>query len=113
MDISDGLVQDLGHIARASNVAIRVEAGRIPLSEALRTAFPTRALGLALSGGEDYQLVLIGPRPAIAATRRQTTVTITEVGEVVASGEPHVAVVDEAGLEMPLPVGGWDHLRKQ
>jgi thiamine-monophosphate kinase len=109
IDISDGLVQDLGHIARASQVRMRIDAARAPLSEALRQTFPERALGLALSGGEDYQLALIGSRAAIDATRTEAGVEITEIGEVVDADSAHIAVIDESGREIPLPSGGWDH----
>ncbi|MPZ48554.1 MAG: thiamine-phosphate kinase [Dehalococcoidia bacterium] len=109
IDVSDGLVQDLGHIASASAAGIRVEANRIPLSNALHETFPGRALGLALTGGEDYELVLIGPRPAIESLLNHDT-TVTEIGQVVEHDGPHVAVVDETGREIPLPhAGGWDH----
>jgi thiamine-monophosphate kinase len=110
VDISDGLVQDLGHIARASGVGIRIEVARLPLSDALRAAFPEQATGLALGGGEDYQLALIGPRPAIDALQRTGVCPLTEIGAVVAADEPGISVVDETGAEVPLGRAGWDHL---
>lgn len=57
VDVSDGLLADLEHIARASGVAARVHASSVPLSKALRSvASPEQALAWALAGGEDYQL---------------------------------------------------------
>jgi thiamine-monophosphate kinase len=53
MDVSDGLVQDLGHIAVSSGVAISLDAASVPLSPSLRRVFPEDALDLALTGGED------------------------------------------------------------
>lgn len=57
IDISDGLLADVGHIARASGVGIELEATSVPLSDAL-LSHPDRqqALAWALRGGDDYQL---------------------------------------------------------
>ena len=112
IDVSDGLVQDLRHVATASRAGIRVEANRVPTSDALRAVFPGEAAGLALSGGEDYELVLIGPRPAVEGLIDASETPLTEIGEVYAADEPHVAVIDEAGREVPLPRAGWDHLTR-
>ncbi len=108
IDISDGLVQDLGHVARASNAGIRIEVARLPISDALGEVFPARAAGLALSGGEDYELALVGS-PAVIEALISRDPSLTEIGEVVSLDGPRVAVVDEAGREVPLPAGGWDH----
>jgi thiamine-monophosphate kinase len=111
IDVSDGLVQDLGHIARASNVGIRIEAARVPVSQALRDVMGARAMGLALTGGEDYELVLIAPRPVIDWLIEHSDTPLTAIGEVVHYETPRVAVVDETGTEIPLGRAGWDHLR--
>jgi thiamine-monophosphate kinase len=111
IDISDGLVQDLGHIATASGVGIRVDAVRVPSSDALREAFPSEAFGLAISGGQDYELLLIGPRAVVEALIDSSDTLLTEIGDVYKSDTPRVAVVDEAGREIPLAHGGWDHFK--
>lgn len=62
LDVSDGLVQDLGHICKASNVGMNINSKRIPLSELLiETYGQTQALQYALSGGDDYQLAYTAP----------------------------------------------------
>ncbi len=109
IDVSDGLVQDLGHVAQASSVGIRVDAARVPTSAALRKTLASQALGLALSGGEDYELVLVASRPAIDSLIEASETPLTEIGEVVQYDSPRVAVVDESGREIPLAQGGWDH----
>jgi thiamine-monophosphate kinase len=111
IDLSDGLVQDLGHIARASGVAIRFEVARLPISDDVRDLFPNDALQFALTGGDEYDLILVAPRTVIETVRSQTDTLLTEIGEVVAAGEPKVTVFDDAGNEISLDRGGWDHFR--
>jgi thiamine-monophosphate kinase len=109
MDVSDGLVQDLGHIAKASVVGIVVDATKIPLSASLRRVWPEQALEMGLTGGEDYELIVIGPAPAMDHYVAASENVITVIGEVTAAEYPGVRVVDGAGKEMELARGGWDH----
>jgi thiamine-monophosphate kinase len=109
IDVSDGLVQDLGHIATASGVAIRVDVLRLPLGDELCEVYPGRAAGFALRGGEDYELILVGKRAVIEALVGATDTPIMLIGEVVSDETVHVGVVDESGREIPLGAGGWDH----
>jgi thiamine-monophosphate kinase len=110
MDVSDGLVQDLGHIATASGVAIRVEASQVPVSEDLRTLFAEDALTMALTGGEDYELILIGPDDVMSKYVGETEKQVTVVGRVEAAGKAGITVVDERGRPMKFEHKGWDHL---
>ena len=65
IDVSDGLAQDLSHLCRASGVAAELESDAIPLSDALLAFAGSRdaALPYALTGGEDYVLVVAVRRP--------------------------------------------------
>ena len=58
LDISDGLVGDAAHIAQASQVRLVLDAERLPLSQALLECYPNEALSLALSAGDDYELLV-------------------------------------------------------
>jgi thiamine-monophosphate kinase len=109
MDVSDGLVQDLGHIAASSGVSISIDAASVPLAPSLRRVFPEDALDLALTGGEDYQLLLCGPAGALKVLIAQG-LDLTIVGEV-REGEPGVVVKAEDGSERSYSAGGWDHFR--
>ncbi|MCA7117966.1 MAG: thiamine-phosphate kinase [Acidibrevibacterium sp.] len=109
-DISDGLVQDLGHLCRAGGIGAVIEAQAVPLSPAARAA-GAAYLARCLTGGDDYELVLAVPPERAAALRAAAAaagVPLTRIGHFRA--EPRgVVVVDGEGAEMALGAGGWSH----
>jgi thiamine-monophosphate kinase len=113
IDVSDGLVQDLGHLCRASGVGARIGTAELPLSEAYRRrAPPGRERYLpALTGGEDYELVVAVAPPLLPAARAaaaRARVPLTVVGRFVRG--KGVRVVGPRGELVPLEAGGHDHL---
>jgi thiamine-monophosphate kinase len=112
MDVSDGLVQDLGHLARAGGCGAVLDAQAIPLSGAARSALHRDGalLPLVLTGGDDYEL-LFAADPAEAASIRGAAdaagVAVTRIGRFV-PGEG-VTVMDPTGTPLDLPRGGWSH----
>ncbi|GAB0055990.1 Thiamine-monophosphate kinase [Candidatus Magnetaquicoccaceae bacterium FCR-1] len=112
IDVSDGLVADLGHICEASGKGARVEVGRIPLSEAARRLV-LRDPGLMrriLSGGEDYELLFTVAPGAVGMVRtlgERIGVPVTEIGEIVAGSEVEVLGLD--GERVVVEQGGWRH----
>ena len=108
IDVSDGLVDDLAKLCRASGVGARVHADALPVDGALRAAFPSEWRELALSGGEDYELLFAAPPPVMDRTLSALEVEATVIGEIVAEAEG-VAVLDAAGEPIALERGGWDH----
>jgi thiamine-monophosphate kinase len=112
MDISDGLVADLGHLCGVSGVAAIVEAERLPLSQAARAALkrdPAR-LQSVLGGGDDYELLFAAPEAAAALLSdlaRELGLPITAIGRI----EPGsgVRVLDGAGREIAVEVRGYEH----
>jgi thiamine-monophosphate kinase len=112
IDVSDGLVQDLGHVARASGVAVRLEAARVPVAASCRRRLGARATTFALGAGEDYELAFAVPPRRLAALDRlamRLGCRLTRIG-VVERGRPSVTVVDATGAPLRLQTGGFDHL---
>ena len=111
IDVSDGLCADLGHILQASSVGATLHAMRLPLSEALRaSASARRALGCALSGGDDYELCFTVPPEHCAALFERANalgIEVTDIGEI--DLEAGLRVVDERGLAVQVAKGGYDH----
>ena len=110
MDVSDGLVQDLGHLCRAGGLAAEIDASLIPLSEPARLAGPDW-LVTCLTGGDDYELLLAVPPAREAALRRSAQIAglaVTRIGTF-HSGPPRVMVRGPDGQPMTLPTGGWSH----
>jgi len=112
IDISDGLLQDLGHLTKASGVGAEIEVDALPRSPALRRLPQLEALELALRGGDDYELLCAVPRRRVAALerlRRQFDCPITRIGRCV----PERLGIEllGAGREVHLRSegGGWDH----
>jgi thiamine-monophosphate kinase len=110
MDISDGLVQDAGHMARASNVALTLEIARVPLSDAGRAAGPD-FVSSGVAGGDDYELLLAVPpenEPLLRASAAQAAIQITRIGRFT-QGPPAVHGVAPDGTPIPLGGKGWSH----
>jgi len=113
IDVSDGLVQDLGHICRASGVGATLYGDRLPLSAAYRALCGKAGLGPALSGGEDYELLFCARRRDRARIEKlpaRAGVAITRIG-LCTAGEPRVVILDASGKSLPLPVTGHDHFK--
>jgi thiamine-monophosphate kinase len=111
IDVSDGLVQDLAHICAASGVGAELRLDGIPLDADLVAVYPDNAAASAVTGGEDYELLLIGAEAAIVGASSGLAAPLTVIGRIV-EGAPHVRVLDARGADVALASPGWDHLAK-
>ena len=113
MDVSDGLVQDLGHLCRAGGLGAVIEAPRVPLSPAAAAAVAgdPALLARCLAGGDDYELLLAVPESHEAALLEAAAacgVAVARIGRFVA-GAPEVTVLGPGGETLALAASGWSH----
>jgi thiamine-monophosphate kinase len=111
IDISDGLLADLQHICQASRVGARIEADHVPVAPAVMTGFGERALELALTGGEDYELLFTAGTECVEKVSKAALCPVYVIGEVVSDDKHQVQVVDSQGNPVSLSGKGWDHFR--
>ena len=107
MDMSDGVLADLTHLCAASGVGAVLDIGALPLHPAVREAYSCEdSTNMALSGGDDYALLLTVPLDALPAAQsalHSINSTLTVVGYVAEQG------VFEASDGTPLSAAGWQH----
>jgi thiamine-monophosphate kinase len=114
MDLSDGLASDLRHICHLSQVGALVEVAALPVDAAARAvalALGDDPLWLALTGGDDYELLFTvspGEVAPIQAALAAVDASATVIGQItLATDGIHVQSPD--GSIAPLASGGWDH----
>jgi thiamine-monophosphate kinase len=114
IDVSDGLLADLGHIIDLSHVGARLYLEQLPLSVCYREKRSSVAEDdpylLPLSGGEDYELLFTAhPDTAhmVDAVMAETGTRITTIGEITDSGR--LSVLTSRGTEYPVVRKGYNH----
>jgi thiamine-monophosphate kinase len=112
IDISDGLAADLGHLCQASGVSAQIAADSIPVKPEVISVFGDRALDLAISGGEDYQLLFTAPPAVMAGVLRAVSYPVTVIGEVKSGPPGQVLFIDQSGQALNVASTGWDHFKK-
>lgn len=109
VDVSDGLLQDLGHILERSGTGAVVAWDACPKSEALRAFSEEACRRAVLGGGDDYELLFCAApedRARVETLARVTQVPLTRIGRIVERG---LRVVDREGEEIPVGAFGFDH----
>jgi len=110
IDVSDGLSSDLGHVCEQSGVGADIHGDWLPLSRSLKSAqgLSRDAVGYALSGGEDYELLFTVP-PDRERKLLKLRIDATKIG-VVTKGRA-LRLLNEQGRSRPLRASGYDHFR--
>jgi thiamine-monophosphate kinase len=117
IDISDGLVADLGHICERSKLSAVIERDLLPLASSLMSVRADLREGLinecALSGGDDYELCFTAPvaaRAAIEIAGAKCGVAVTQIGSMkILDQNRLVKVIDGSGQDVSPKKSGFDH----
>jgi len=112
IDVSDGLLADLGHVLEASDVGAELVWEKLPRAKAIADC-PDKALAddCLLAGGDDYELVFTastGKRGQIEALRKELGIPLALIG-VAVGGDPVVSLRDARGELVSFPRKGFDH----
>jgi len=115
IDVSDGLAGDLKHITDRSGVGAQIEREKIPIDDQTRWAaeyLGTTALALALSGGEDFELLFTVAADAapgvLDQAARKAGLNVTLIGRV-QPRKQGLTILGPSGEEKPLIIGGFNH----
>lgn len=114
IDVSDGLIQDLGHVCRDSGIGAVVWRDRLPLSEAYRALAGHDELSFALAGGEDYELLFCArprARQQIARLARTARVPVNLIGRCVPARDG-IHLLDSTGKAISVSFQGHDHFKR-
>ena len=113
IDLSDGLIGDLGHILQRSGVGARVQLGQLPHSAVLAAQAADLREECLLAGGDDYELLFCAPegrRDAVLGAARQAGVPVQRIGHITA--EPGLRVIRVSGQAVDLQrLQAFDHFK--
>lgn len=110
IDLSDGLIGDLGHILQASQLGATVNADALPIGVMLAQQPVELQHQFALAGGDDYELCFtasVAQRAAILAAAQSVDTTVTRVGSI--ETEPGLRLTDDTGKPLDLKLTSFDH----
>lgn len=111
LDVSDGLVGDLGHVLAASAVGADIELAALPVAPALAALDEARRLDCLLAGGDDYELLFTaapGVRDDVMAAARASGTPVTRIGRL--TERPVLRLLDADGQPVAQPLlRGFDH----
>jgi len=112
IDLSDGLINDLGHICDMSKVGANINVDKLPIHSVVRDNFKDNTIEMALSGGEDYELLFTAKPDIIDKVRKLTTTPITVIGDITSVRAGKMILLDAMGNTIDLEKEGWDHFSK-
>ena len=112
IDVSDGLLGDLAHVLRRSNVGAELRVDALPRSEVLRARPEALQRICTLAGGDDYEIVFTAPpqqAPGVAAAAQAAQVSVTRIGRITA--EAGLRLVDRDGCALANTYTSFDHFK--
>jgi thiamine-monophosphate kinase len=112
IDLSDGLINDLGHICKMSEVGVKINVGKVPIHPIVRDKFKESATELALAGGEDYELLFTAKAETMHKVKKSLKIPITVIGDIISKHAGKVILLDAKGTMINLKQEGWDHFSK-
>jgi thiamine-monophosphate kinase len=113
LDVSDGLLGDLGHLLKASGVGAEVHVDTLPLAPALQGLALDHQRDCLLAGGDDYELLFTADAAAhgaVLAAGQAAGVAVTHIGRITAG--PGLRVLDAQGNPLALQTHGFDHFKR-
>jgi len=113
MDISDGLVSDLGHICKASRTGALIRTAQLPIRQEVISVFGADSLEMALSGGEDYQLLFTAKPEIMEQVMRLSKYPVAVIGRILEENPGQIILEDREGRRFPPQKSGWDHFKKR
>jgi thiamine-monophosphate kinase len=114
IDVSDGLVGDLGHVMERSGVGATVDVDALPRSAVLASLPRALQLECTLAGGDDYELLFTAPaarQREVSAAAERAGVAASRVGRIDAA--PGLRLVDGHGTPLRQRFAGFDHFRPE
>ncbi len=111
IDISDGLLADLGHVLQRSRVGATLEFAALPTLPVAQAYLHEKvAVDCVLAGGDDYELCFTAvpdKRDAVRSAAETAGVAVTRIGQLLAA--PGLTVIDADGQPLPIEHTGYDH----
>lgn len=112
IDVSDGLLADLGHILTASSCAAELHAQLLPMPDGAGALDPELVRDCLLAGGDDFELLIVAPasaRSEITRIGQSHRLALTLIGSCKAAGQCTLKLLDQQGMEIPVARRGYDH----
>jgi thiamine-monophosphate kinase len=113
IDISDGLIADLDHLCQASKANARIQIDKVPVHPLVESNFPDYQ-ELALSGGEDYELLFTADKTIVDKVKRVLDCSVSVIGSITKENLPaRVTLVDSKGNFVTSRKAGWEHFKDE